>query len=57
MLAPSKLRIAVIGAGVMGLSVGLCLIEKYGSQLELTIIADTGVMLSWGCAVQAVNLV
>ena len=44
MSAPSKPRVAVIGAGVMGLSVGLCLIEKYGSQLELTIIADTGVM-------------
>ena len=40
MSAPSKPRIAVVGAGVMGLSVGLCLIEKYGSQLELTIIAD-----------------
>ena len=40
MSTTSKPHIAVIGAGVMGLSVGLCLIEKYGSQLDLTIIAD-----------------
>ena len=35
-----KPRIAVVGAGVIGLSVGLCLTEMYGSQLDLTIIAD-----------------
>ena len=38
--SPLKPRIAVVGAGVIGLSVGLCLTEMYGSQLDLTIIAD-----------------
>ena len=35
-----KPHIAVVGAGVIGLSVSLCLTEMYGSQLNLTIIAD-----------------
>ena len=29
-----------MGAGVIGLSVGLCLAETYGQQLDLTILAD-----------------
>lgn len=32
-------RIAVIGAGTVGLSVALQLSEKYGHQLDVTIIA------------------
>ena len=31
---------AVVGAGVVGLSVGLSLCEAYGSQLDLTILAE-----------------
>ena len=33
-------RVAVVGAGVSGLSVALCLCESYGRQLELSVIAD-----------------
>ena len=35
-----KPRIAIIGAGVSGLTVGVVLAETYGNQLELTIIAE-----------------
>jgi len=40
MASSRKPRIAVVGAGVIGLSVSLCLTETYGQQLDLTIIAD-----------------
>ncbi len=33
-------RIAVVGAGVIGLSVGLCLLETYKKQLDVTIVAE-----------------
>ena len=39
-MALSKPRVAVIGAGVIGLSVGVCLAETYGEQLDLTIMAE-----------------
>ena len=39
-MAVCKPRVAIIGAGVIGLSVGGCLAETYGKQLDLTIIAD-----------------
>ena len=34
-----KKRVAVIGAGTVGLSVALKLVEKFGQQVEVTIIA------------------
>ncbi len=34
------LRVAVIGAGVIGLSVAVHLTEKLGSQVAVTVIAD-----------------
>ena len=37
---PIKPRIAIVGAGVSGLTVGVVLAETYGNQLELTIIAE-----------------
>ena len=40
MMSNSKPRIAIVGAGVIGLSVGVCLTEVYGQQLDLTIIAE-----------------
>ena len=40
MSALSKPRVAIIGAGVIGLSVGVCLTDTYGQQLDVTIIAD-----------------
>jgi len=39
-MSNSKPRIAIVGAGVIGLSVGLCLTEMYGQQLDLTINAE-----------------
>lgn len=33
-------RIAIVGAGVIGLAVGVCLTETYGQQLDVTIIAE-----------------
>ena len=35
-------RIGIVGAGVSGLSVGLCLLETYGTHLDLdvTIMAE-----------------
>ena len=33
-------RVAIVGAGVIGLSIGRCLAETYGKQLDLTIMAD-----------------
>ena len=36
----TKPRIAIIGAGVTGLTVGKALAETYGNQLELTLIAE-----------------
>ena len=35
-----KAQIAVVGAGVNGLSTALCLKETYGEQLDITVIAD-----------------
>ena len=36
-----KQRVVIIGAGIIGLSVGTCLLETYGrEQLEITIIAE-----------------
>ena len=35
----AKKRVAVIGAGTVGLSVALKLVEKYGQQVDVTIIA------------------
>ena len=35
-----KPRVAIVGAGVIGLSVGLCLTETFKDQLDVTIIAD-----------------
>lgn len=35
----AKKRVAVIGAGTVGLSVALKLVEKYGHQVDVTIIA------------------
>ena len=35
-----KPRVVIIGAGVSGLTVGVALTETYGTQLELTIIAE-----------------
>ncbi len=37
---PPKPRVAIVGAGVIGLSVGLCLTETFKDQLDVTIIAD-----------------
>ena len=33
-------RIGIVGAGVSGLSVGLCLLETYGIHLDVTIMAE-----------------
>ena len=33
-------RVAIVGAGVIGLSIGVCLAETYGKQLDVTIMAD-----------------
>ncbi len=35
-----KPRVAVIGAGVIGLSVGLCLSETYKHQIDVSVMAD-----------------
>lgn len=35
-----KPRVVIVGAGVIGLSVGVCLSEEYGQQLDITIVAD-----------------
>ena len=40
MALSQKPRIAVVGTGVIGLSVSLCLTETYRQQLDLTIIAN-----------------
>ena len=39
-MSNSKANIAIIGAGVIGISVGVRLLESYGSELNVTIIAD-----------------
>ena len=36
----SRPRVAVVGAGVIGLSTAVCLSETYGRQLDITVIAD-----------------
>ena len=33
-------RVAVVGAGVIGLSAAVCLAETYGRQLDITVIAE-----------------
>ena len=36
----SRPRVAVVGAGVIGLSTAVCLAETYGRQLDITVIAE-----------------
>lgn len=38
-MSSNKKKVAVIGAGTVGLSVALKLVETYGQQLDVTIIA------------------
>ena len=40
MSSQPKLEIAVVGAGVIGLSVALCLKERYKARVHVTVIAD-----------------
>ncbi len=37
---PARPRVAIVGAGVIGLSVGLCLLEQYSKEVDVTIMAD-----------------
>ncbi len=37
---PTAPRVAIVGAGVIGLSVGLCLLEQYSKEVDVTIMAD-----------------
>lgn len=39
-MSGSKPRVVVVGAGVIGLSVGLCLTKTLGNQVDVTVIAD-----------------
>lgn len=36
----TKPRVVIVGAGVSGLTVGMCLQETYGQQLDITIVAE-----------------
>ena len=33
-------RVVIVGAGVIGLSTGLCLLETYRNQLDVTVMAN-----------------
>lgn len=39
-MSGSKPRVVIAGAGVIGLSVGLCLTKTLGNQVDVTVIAD-----------------
>lgn len=39
--AMSGAKVAVVGAGIVGLSVALKLVEKYGTTIDLTIVSET----------------
>ena len=39
-LSQPRPRVAVVGAGVIGLSAAVCLAETYGRQLDITVIAE-----------------
>ena len=40
MASPSKRRVVVVGAGVIGMSAAVHLTERFGSQLDVTVVAD-----------------